>query len=38
MCLDILLLEQTAVCPAAAIHKCEHKSMDFNPDVKFQVS
>ena len=28
-CLNYLLAEQAAVCPAAAIHKCEHNSMDF---------
>jgi hypothetical protein len=25
------------VCSAAAIHKSERNSMDFNPNVKFQV-
>ncbi len=37
-CLNYLLVEQAVVHPAAAIHECEHNSMDFNPNVKFQVS
>jgi hypothetical protein len=35
-CLNYLLVE-AVVCSAAAIHKNEHNSMDFNPNVKFQV-
>jgi hypothetical protein len=35
---NYLVVEQAVVCPAAAIHKCEHNSMDFDPDVKLQVS
>ncbi len=30
-------VEQAVVCSAAAIHKSERNSMDFNPNVKFQV-
>ncbi len=37
-CLNYLLVEQAVVCPAAAIHKCERNAMDFDPNVKFQVS
>ncbi len=37
-CLNYLLVKQAVVCPAAAIHKCEQNSMDFDPDVKLQVS
>ncbi len=36
-CLNYLLVEQAVVCSVAAIHKSEHDSMDFNPNVKFQV-
>ncbi len=36
-CLNYLLVEQAVVCSAAAIHKSEISSMDFNPNVKFQV-
>ncbi len=38
-CLNYLLVKQAVVCPAAAaIHECERNSMDFYPNVKFQVS
>jgi hypothetical protein len=33
-----LLVEQAVIHPAAAIDKCEHNSIDFDPDVKLQVS
>ncbi len=36
-CLNYLLVEQAVVCSAATIHKSEISSMDFNPNVKFQV-
>ena len=36
-CLNYLLVEQAVVRSAAAIHKSEISSMDFNPNVKFQV-
>jgi hypothetical protein len=36
--MDILLVEQAVVCPAATIHKCEHYSTDFDLDAEFQVS
>ncbi len=36
-CLNNLLVEQAVVCPAAAIHKWERNSMDFDLNVKFQV-
>ncbi len=32
-----VLVEQAVVHSAAAIHKSERNSMDFNPNVKFQV-
>ncbi len=36
-CLNYLLVEQAVVHSAAAIHKSERNSMDFNSNVKFQV-
>jgi hypothetical protein len=36
-CPNYLLVEQAVVCSAAAIHKSERNSMDFNPNVRFQV-
>ena len=35
--LNMSCVEQAIVCPAAAIHKCEHNSTDFDPDVEFWV-
>jgi hypothetical protein len=35
--LNYLLVEQAVVHSAAAIHKSERNSIDFNPNVKFQV-
>jgi hypothetical protein len=35
--LNYLLVEQAIVHSAAVIHKSERNSMDFNPNVKFQV-
>jgi hypothetical protein len=35
--LNYLLVEQAIVHSAAAIHKSERNSMDFNPNLKFQV-
>jgi hypothetical protein len=35
--LNYLLVEQAVVHSAAAIHKSERNSMDFNPNEKFQV-
>ncbi len=37
-CLNLLLIEQAVVCPAAAVYTCEHNSMDFDQDVKLHVS
>ncbi len=37
-CLDILLVEQAVVCPAAVIHECEYNSINFHPDMGCQVS
>jgi hypothetical protein len=36
-CLNYLLVEQAVVHYPAAIHKSERNSMNFNPNVKFQV-
>ncbi len=37
-CLNHLLVEQAVICPAAAIHKYEPNSMNFDPNVTFQVN